>query len=208
MVASTSLLKDWSPDKDNPNTQHLANLTTNMLKRKPTLIIQPQPKKLTKHTTYKKPKIKKYDTIYNFNNNHSPHQLYSKTPTFLPPSHISFSTHMTKSLTDISDDKTAQAQNTNTPYTTYTKSTTMQLSTFINMTDDEKKKAIIETFEQALQLQAEHVAHLEQIEQKKQKWQKKNKKLHNTNKKLYFKATRVQTTTKSTTNKVTGTRNP
>ena len=121
MAASTPHLVDWCPDKDNPTSQRPGKQDEKYVQIKTEFNRANTTREINQtHSTHKtknKNKNKNIHHIIHTNNNFNcTQQLYThrtKTQTLSSTSHASSTKHTTKPVTDIADNKTVRAQNTN-----------------------------------------------------------------------------------------------
>ena len=120
MAASMPYLVDWCPDKDNPTSQQPGKHDEKYVQTKPEFNCPTTTREIKEtHSTHKtknKTKNKNNHHIIHTNNFNCTQQLYTqhtKTQTLSSTSHASSTKHTTKSVTDIADNKSLQAQNTN-----------------------------------------------------------------------------------------------
>ena len=117
MTASTPHLVDWCQDKDNPTSKRPGKHAENYVQIKSQFNRATTTWEIKQtHSTHKTKNRNNHHTIHTVNNFNFTLQLYThrtKTQTLSSTSHASSTKHTTKSVTDIDDNKTFQAQNTN-----------------------------------------------------------------------------------------------
>ena len=162
IAASTPCLANWCPDKDNSTSQKPGKHDEKYVQLKCEFNRATTTREIKQNHSTHKTKIKNknknnHHIIHTINNLNCTQQLYThhtKTQTLSSTSHASSAKHTTKSVTDIADNKTVRAQNTNIK------------TTFLKYIKEEQEKIRLFRLKEA-EAQEQHKLKMEEYEKER-----------------------------------------